>query len=140
MKYNRMFTIDEELREKLAQVNASKLVNELLTDYFAKSDKLTAEQLRARIAESQKEIERLKKLEKDDSGLLHSLEQRQKAIAELKATYPMQVLEILGKLKSKRLIFEYSRSEKLYNKPNPLRDFKASELNEIWDKIHGKNM
>ena len=51
MKIHKMFCIDQELAKELVNVNASGLVNDLLTKHFNKEDitKMTTEQLKKKL-------------------------------------------------------------------------------------------
>tara|TARA_R100000789_G_scaffold64134_1_gene60730 strand:+ start:416 stop:832 length:417 start_codon:yes stop_codon:yes gene_type:complete len=62
MKSNKLFTIDNELLEKLKeQPNQSKIVNTLLTDYFGTGGNMEKDELINKRNETADEIERLKK-------------------------------------------------------------------------------
>lgn len=66
MKTHKMFCIDSELLEDLGKINASSLINDLLTDYFNKNHHITEEKIIInKINENNEQISTLKVANED---------------------------------------------------------------------------
>jgi hypothetical protein len=93
MKTSKLFTIDVELIQELEKTNASKLVNELLLDYFSSSGNLKKEELIKKINFTRGEIEKLtenlKKMEFD----LSSIKNEETRILDIFKNIPGEIIE-----------------------------------------------
>tara|TARA_Y100000310_G_C20049131_1_gene519734 strand:- start:77 stop:502 length:426 start_codon:yes stop_codon:yes gene_type:complete len=93
-KVQKIFTIDDNLVEELKLVkNKSKLVNELLKDYFSKGSLKVKEELLAKMANLRRDLFNQKEQLINYEATLKKLEEKEKSIESLYSNLPKDILD-----------------------------------------------
>ncbi len=81
VKVNKMISIDAEIADSLnTDINASRLINELLIDYFARGGEFSDKELRIKIKEQEIEKERVEGNIQALKAKLGELEKKEKVV------------------------------------------------------------
>ena len=134
-KQTKQISLDSEIVEQLKELNASKLVNDLLLDYFKKGNELEEQQIKLKIKEKQllidKEVSEINRLENKLK------ESREKEIV-IQNTFKNIPSEILDDFKFFNKMDEEALSKRFNNiYRQKYKSLSYSELSQAW-KIFNK--
>ena len=94
MKANKLFTLDVEVIQNLSkEKNASKLVNELLLDYFEGGTSLVIEEIRRDIVSQEQNISKSKQRLLMLNKKLRDIDERELKVKELFKDLPEQLIK-----------------------------------------------
>lgn len=126
VKVNRNYTIDEELLDKLNGVNASSLINDLLTKHFLMEDEPDPDKLIESATQKEKMI-------LDLQNEAEYLKQRAKEIMERRNQAERESL--IKKREEERRKEEAEEKKKLMDEIRERKDRGELDLTEYWDAI-----
>ena len=93
MKQNKVRSLDTKLIDDLKEVNASKLLNELLLDYFNKNGHLKREQIEAKITAKQAEEQTIKEEVNLLILQLKEITEKEAKMKEIFGDIPQEILD-----------------------------------------------
>lgn len=131
MKISKLITIDDDLAENLKEVNASKLINELLKDYFGNSHSDKKEEIEQKINELKEEDKLISLKIKNLSKELKKAKTKEKEIREIYKKIPEEVLTDFKVYPKMTELILSQRFSEIYK---PKYDFTYEELKNAWNK------
>lgn len=135
-KVNRLFCIDYEYNEELKKINASELINELLTEHFSTKNKQNTAKIREILSKKGQEMKILKREIKHLKEDLRGLEDKEKKIIAFARGYPQKVVEFVMNRKSVTELFSLARNGIMIEKKN----YPYSELRKLYNQLKGGNL
>ena len=117
MKRFKHFTIDEDLAKELEkESNASKLVNELLKDYYNQNGHLQKRELEEKLIKIKTEINRLEKDMVTIERNLEKIEADEKRVREVFKNVPNEIIDDISSFENITESALFSRFKSIYKK------------------------
>jgi len=115
MKQHKMFMIDEEICKKLEGINASYLVNKLLTEHFAGETSENLAILKKKFEENRAILKESKRKDKELCLKIGKIEQKEKRILSL-TKGDITKTDLWKKAESYSVTKSYAETEKIYKR------------------------
>ena len=132
MKVHKMFSIDQELIEELKTINASKVVNDMLNEYFNKGLGLKKEEIRAKIENKLIEKGKIDKYLKELNTQLTDIKIREKDLKQAFKNIPKAIIQDFNAFPNMTETVLLSRWKEIYSKEHT--DLTLKEVKEAYNK------
>ena len=136
MKSQKILSLDTEIIEELKKINASKLINELLKDYFSQNRKIKKQELLNKLNNLQIEIKNKEESMKIIKERIREIEITNKRIKTIFKNIPIEIIEDFRRFPKMSKQILLNRFKEIYHKTY---NIKFEEIEKAYKQYYKEN-